>query len=255
MKFGCLPAKIPPRQPVLTNTRMMARLPPARLIRDHVNPAPLMLGNDAVGDCTSAGLGNTLRAISALGGYQTDVTDDNALMFYEESAGYRGTSYTDTGAVETEVLSYALRHGYPTESGTYYPLWGSTDTSRSSIALLMASLGVAYLGVLLAQSDINQIISKPGSILTHDNAEYGDTTPSDGHCLLAWSYTGLNDNDTVSLLTWGRIQNVTWAWLDSRIMEAHGLLFPQLTAPTGLYPTGDDLAEIKQANRRFLFGE
>ena len=255
MKLGCLPPKILPNQPVLTNTRMMARLPPARLIRDHIDPSPRILSNNVVGDCTSAGIGNALRATSSLGGFQTDVTDDNALMFYEESAGYRGTPETDTGAVETEVLSYALRHGYPTESGTYYPLWGSTDTSRSSIALLMASLGVAYLGVLLAQSDINQIISKPGSILTHDNAEYGDTTPSDGHCLLAWSYTGLNDNDTVSLLTWGRIQNVTWAWLDSRIMEAHGLLFPQLTAPTGLYPTGDDLAEIKQANRRFLFGE
>lgn len=255
MKLGCLPPKILPNQPVLTNTRMMAKLPPARLIRDHVNPAPLMLGNDTVGDCVSAGIGNALRAISALGGYQTDVTDDNALMFYEESAGYRGTPETDNGAVETEVLSYALRHGYPTESGTYYPLWGSTDTSRSSISLLMASLGVAYLGVLLAQSDINQIMSKPGSILTPDNAEYGDTTLSKGHCLIAWSYTGLTDNDTVYLLTWGGIQGVTWAWLDSRIMEAHGLLFPQLTAPTGLYPTGDDLAEIKQANRRFLFGE
>lgn len=255
MKLGCLPAKTLPHQPVLTNTRMMARLPPARLIREHIDPSPRMLANDVTSDCTSAGLGNALRAISALGGYQTDVTDDNALMFYEESAGYRGTPETDRGAVETEVLSYALRHGYPAESGTYYPLWGSADTSRVSIALIMASLGVAYLGVLLSQSDINQIVSKPGSVLHPNNAEYGDTTPSEGHCLLAWSYTGLSDNHTVSLLTWGGIQDVTWLWLDSRIMEAHGLLFPQLTAPTGLYPTGSDLAEIKRSNRRFLCGE
>lgn len=230
----------------------MVSTPPKLLNRDGINPSPRMLANDITQNCTSAGLGNALRATSALGGYQTDVRDDNALMFYEESAGYRGTPETDNGAVETEVLAYALRHGYPTESGTYYPLWGSTDTSRSSVALLMASLGVAYLGVLLAPSDINQIVSKPGSVLTPDNAEYGDTTPSEGHCLLAWSYTGLTDNDTVSLLTWGGIQGVAWSWLDSRIMEAHGLLFPQLTTPTGLYPTGEDMAYIRAANRRFL---
>ena len=253
MKLGCLPAKILPRQPVLTNTRMMARLPPTRLIRDHIDPSPRMLGNDTVSDCTSAGLGNALRATSALGGFQTDVTDDNALMFYEESAGYRGTPQTDNGAVETEVLSYALRNGYPTESGTYYPLWGSADTGRSSVALLMASLGVAYLGVRLATSDMDNVARYgEDTVLTLDNGIPGS---AGGHCLLAWDYTGLGDDDTVTLLTWGMRIKATWAWLDSRIMEAHGLLFPQLTAPTGLYPTGDDLAEIKQANRRFLCGE
>ena len=253
MKLGCLPAKTLPHQPMLTGTRMMARLPPARLIRDHINPSPRMLGNNVVGDCTSAGIGNALRAISALGGYQTDVTDDNALMFYEESAGYRGTPETDTGAVETEVLSYALRNGYPTESGTYYPLWGSTGTGRSSVALLMASLGAAYLGVQLSTSDMDNV-ARCGNdtVLTLDNGIPGS---AGGHCLLAWDYTGLSDTDTVTLLTWGMRIKATWAWLDSRIMEAHGLLFPQLTAPTGLYPTGDDLAEIKQANRRFLCGE
>lgn len=253
MKFGCLPAKTLPRQPVLTNTRMMARLPPTRLDRSNINPAPLMLGNNIVGDCTSAGLGNAIRAISALGGYQTDVTDDNALMFYEESAGYRGTPQTDNGAVETKVLAYALRHGYPTETGTYYPLWGSTDTGRSSVALLMASLGVAYLGVRLATTDIDNVARYGAdAVLTLDNGMPGS---AGGHCLLAWDYTGLCGDDTVTLLTWGMCIKATWSWLDSRIMEAHGLIFPQLTAPTGLYPTGDDLAEIKQANRRFLFGE
>ena len=253
MKLGCLPAKTLPRQPMLTGAHMMASLPPARLIRDHIDPSPRMLGNDAVSDCTSAGIGNALRATSALGGYQTDVTDDNALMFYEESAGYRGTPETDNGSVETEVLSYALRNGYLTESGTFYPLWGSTDTGRNSVALLMATLGVAYLGVSLSTTDMDNVArSGADTVLRLDNGIPGS---AGGHCLLAWDYTGLSDADTVTLLTWGMKIRATWSWLDSRIMEAHGLLFPQLTAPTGLYPTGDDLAEIKKANRRFLFGE
>lgn len=250
MKLGCLPAKTLTRQPVLTNTRMMARLPPARLDRSHINPAPLMLGNDITSDCTSAGIGNALRATSALGGYQTDVTDDNALMFYEESAGYRGTPETDRGAVETEVLSYALRHGYPTESGTYYPLWGSTDTGRNSIALLMASLGVAYLGVRLSTTDMDNV-ARYGSetVLGLDNGVPGS---AGGHCLLAWDYTGMRDTDTVTLLTWGMRIKSTWAWLDSRIMESHGMVWPQLRMPQGLYPTGAMLDDIRAANRRFL---
>ena len=250
MKLGCLPPKTLPNQPVLTNSRMMARLPPARLIRDHIDPSPRILGNNVVGDCTSAGLGNALRAISALGGYQTDVTDDNALMFYEESAGYRGTPETDNGAVETEVLSYALRLGYPTESGTYYPLWGSTDTGRSSVALLMASLGVAYLGVRLSTTDMDSVARYGAdTILKLDNGIPGS---AGGHCLLAWDYTGLGDNDTVTLLTWGMRIKATWSWLDSRIMEAHGMVWPQLRMPKGLYPTGAMLDDIRSANRRFL---
>lgn len=250
MKLGCLPAKTLPRQPVLTNTRMMARLPPARLDRSRINPSPRMLANDIAGDCTSAGIGNALRAISALGGYQTDVTDDNALMFYEESAGYRGTPETDIGAVETEVLSYALRHGYPTESGTYYPLWGSTDTGRNSVALLMASLGVAYLGVQLSTSDMDNVARRgPDTVLTLDNGIPGS---AGGHCLLAWDYTGMSDTDTVTLLTWGMKIKCTWEWLDSRIMEAHGMVWPQLRMPQGLYPTGAMLDDIRAANRRFL---
>lgn len=250
MKLGCLPAKILPRQPVLTNTRMMARLPPARLIRDHIDPSPRMLANDTVGDCVSAGIGNALRATSALGGFQTDVRDDNALMFYEESAGYRGTPETDNGAVETEVLSYALRHGYPTETGTYYPLWGSTDTGRSSVALLMANLGVAYLGVRLATTDMDNVARYGAdTVLTLDNGVPGS---AGGHCLLAWDYTGLDDNDTVTLLTWGMRIKATWSWLDSRIMEAHGMVWPQLRMPHGLYPTGAMLDDIRAANRKFL---
>ena len=250
MKLGCLPAKILPNQPVLTNTRMMARLPPARLIRDHIDPSPRMLANDTVGDCVSAGIGNALRATSALGGFQTDVTDDNALMFYEESAGYRGTPETDNGAVETEVLSYALRHGYPTESGTYYPLWGSTDTGRSSVALLMASLGVAYLGVRLATTDMDNVARYGAdTVLMLDNGIPGS---AGGHCLLAWDYTGLGDNDTVTLLTWGMRIKATWSWIDSRIMESHGMVWPQLQMPQGLYPTGAMLDDIRAANRKFL---
>lgn len=250
MKLGCLPPKTLPRQPMLTGTRMMVRLPPARLIRDHIDPSPRMLKNDVTCDCASAGIGNAIRAISALGGFQTDVTEDNAVMFYEESAGYRGTPETDLGAVETEVLSYALRNGYPAASGTFYPLWGSAAPTCTNVANIMASLGVAYLGVALSNSDMDNVARHgTDTVLTLDSSIPGS---AGGHCLLAWDYTGLGDNDTVTLLTWGMKIRATWGWMLSRVVESHGLLFPQLTKATGLYPTGTDMDYIRAQNKRFL---
>lgn len=256
-KLGCRPAVVLPSQPRLDGLRMMARKAPSVLDRSHINPAPLLLGNDQIGDCTSVGLANALRATAALGGFQIGVDDDSAIQFYAESTGYRpGCPETDQGGIEVEVLSFAAGVGYQLEAGAYYPLWGTTDAQdRNALALIMASLGTVYLGVLLSQSDMNQIEATNGAcVLEADNGAYGDTTPGSagGHCLLGWSYSGLSDSDTVDLLTWGAIQKVTWGWLRSRIMEAHGLVWPQLKLANGLYPTGPDIDALKAQNAEFL---
>lgn len=252
-KLGCLPARRIPNQPRLDKLRMMARKAPAKLVRDHIDPQPLMLGNDVLGDCTSAGIGNYIRAVAALGGYQVAVTQADAVQFYARSTGYvPGNPDTDQGGIEVDVLATAGREGYALGSGPYFPLWGSIDPQdRNGLALLMAGFGAAYLGVQLSVSDMNQIEATNGAcVLTPDNGAYGDTTPGSagGHCLLGWSYRGLSDADTVDLLTWGTVQKVTWGWLKSRIMEAHGLIWPQLTLANGLYPSGADLADLKAQN-------
>lgn len=255
--LGCLPAKVLPRQPRLAGLRMMARRAPAALDRAHIDPGALVLGNDTLGDCTAAGLLNHMRAVAALGGYQVRADTDDAIRFYAESTGYRpGQLATDLGGVEVDVLAYAARIGVQLESGDYFPLWGSADPQdRNALALVMAGMGAVYLGVQLAQSDMNQIEATNGAcVLVPNNSAYGDTTPGSGggHCLLGWSYTGLADGDMLGLLTWGAIQRATWGWLQSRIMEAHGLVWPQLTLASGFYPTGPDLDALRAQNEAFL---
>ena len=101
----------------------MARQAPARLDRSHIDPAPLLLGNDVLGDCTSAGIGNHIRATSALGGFQTDITTAQAVAFYSLSTGYvPGNPGTDNGGVEVDVLTTALRDGYAVTNQTLFPL-------------------------------------------------------------------------------------------------------------------------------------
>lgn len=154
-KLGCRPAERRAGQPRLSGLRMMARKAPARLVRDHVDPAPLLLGNDRVGDCTSVGLANHIRATAALAGFQVAVTEQDALRFYSLSTGYDPSRpVTDQGGMEVDVLACAGRTGYGLATQTFYPLWGTAEEGDfNTLRLIVAGLGAAYVGVQLALAD------------------------------------------------------------------------------------------------------
>lgn len=260
-KLGCSPAQTRAGQPSMSAMRgFMARLAPARLDRSGINPAPLMLGNDVLSDCTSAGIGNHLRATAALAGFQIAVTTSAAVQFYSRSTGYApGNPATDNGGVEVDVLTTVLRDGYALADQTLFPLWGSADPGDlNGIRNITAGLSAAYLGVQLATADMweDQDGNLPPVWDTDSPADHGDLTPGSagGHCLLLWDYAGTADTDLVTLLTWGSRQKATWRWVRSRIMEAHGLAWGQLHAPGGLYPAGDDWAALVEANAAYLRG-
>ncbi|MCE2563410.1 hypothetical protein [Komagataeibacter sp. FNDCF1] len=261
-KLGCRPAEHRPGQPHLSVMRgFCARQAPPRLIRDHIDPHPAMLGNDTLGDCTSAGIGNHLHATGALAGFDVSgITTDAAVRFYSLSTGYvPGNPTTDNGGVEVDVLTTALRDGYALADQTLYPIWGSADPGDlNGVRNIAAGLSAAYLGVQLAQSDMWE--DEDGNLApvwdTQTPIGHGDTTPGSAgaHCLLLWDYAGTADTDLVTLLTWGSKQKATWRWVRSRIMEAHGLAWGQLHAPGGLYPDGYDWDALVAANDAYLRG-
>ncbi len=260
-KLGCLPARVQARQPLLSGMRnFMARKAPPRLGRERIDPAPRMLGNDVLGDCTAAGIGNHIRATAALAGYQVAVDTDDAVRFYARSTGYvPGNPQTDQGGVEVDVLVTALRAGYVLADQTLFPLWGSVDAGDlNGIRNITAGLSAAYLGVRLAQADMWE--DAAGSLApvwdTVTPASHGDPTPGSagGHCLLLWDYDGTADTDLVTLLTWGALQKATWRWLRSRLMEAHGLAWRQLLPNGMLAPTGQDWDALVASNEAYLAG-
>jgi hypothetical protein len=110
----------------------------------------------------------------------------------------------------------------------------------------MVRCGTAYLGVNLAAADE---VSNAWDINTPASA--GDPTPGSwgGHCLLAWSYTGLGDEDVVTLVTWGSLlYTATWRWLASRCQEAHVVIWRQLMKPDGLNQAGLDYDQLRADN-------
>lgn len=260
-KLGCHPARMQVRQPMLSGMRaFMARKAPFRLHRERIDPAPHMLGNDMLGDCTAAGIGNHIRATAALGGYQIAVDTADAVRFYARSTGYvPGNPLTDRGGAEVDVLTTALRTGYALAEQTLFPLWGSVDgADLNGIRNITAGLSAAYLGVRLAVADMwEDDNGAPAPVWdTATPASHGDPTPGSagGHCLLLWDYNGTADTDLITLLTWGSVQKATWRWLRSRIMEAHGLAWRQLLPNGVLAPTGQDWDALVASNESYLAG-
>jgi hypothetical protein len=192
---------------------------------------PRMFANDQLPDCTAAGLANGALAVSALAGYEMAIDDAKVPLFYASVVGCQPTeeamAATD-GAVILDVLQRQATGGF--DAGGQTPLValaGTLQLNRIALAQAMASLGIAYLGVDLFERDMEM-----PDVWDDDGRDPGALVG--GHCLDSFDYTGLADDRKVRLATWGRMQPATWRWLDSRVREAHGLLWRQIRGCDGV---------------------
>ncbi|GBR09555.1 hypothetical protein [Gluconobacter frateurii] len=244
--LGGAPARLDPRMPLLSQTskRVMAKRAPERLPRTGINPAPLLLGNDRLGNCSAVGVGNSIRATAALNGFQVSVREADAVAFYSASTGYvPGDEATDLGGDELSVLTHASRQGFSLASQTLFPVFGTADfEDLNAVRNVIAGMDCSYAGFALAKAD--------QAAGVWDTQTAGDQTPASWgyHCGLIWSWDGTADDDLVTILTWGMEQKATWRWVRSRLTEAHGLLWRQLLPPAKV----QDWGTLIEANQEFL---
>lgn len=249
-RLPCDPAKIA-RAPSLYGHRMASLPPPPRLIRDHIAYQPQMFANNTLGDCTCAGLANAALAAATLDGFGLSIPDDKVVALYSAACGYNPADpSTDQGGVELDVLGYQLTNGF--DIGGQTPLVGDFATfdpqDRALFANAMVRCGTVYLGLNLSIAD-----QTTNTWDTNYSASAGDSTPGGwgGHCGLAWSYTGLADDDLVTLVTWGSLTwKATWRWLADRqrCQEAHVVIWRQLMKANGLNQTGLDYDQLRADN-------
>jgi hypothetical protein len=242
------------RAPSLYGHVLASKPPPPKLLRDQVAYpfAPQMDANDQIGDCTAVGVANYARGVAALNGFGLPIPTDAVVGLYSASCGYvPGDPSTDQGGVELNVLAYQLQSGFP--YGGQAPLVGDfatfDPTDRALFATTMANLGLVYMGVNLSVSD-----QASQTWDTNPPASAGDPTPGSwgGHCLLAWAYTGLADDDLVTLVTWGCLDyKATWRWVRARCEEAHAIIFPDLQQTNRLNFAGLDLPRMRAEGLAF----
>lgn len=249
-KLGAKKPVIIPNQPFFNKCRaIMEPRAPLSLGRHNLNPQFQMFDNDQIGDCSSAGIANTMIAFSALSGTTPIVTTSDAVNFYSLSTGYNPANpSTDQGGVLSEVLAYATRNGYDAGYYKYVPLWGTLDPhDRNALGNVMYQFGSVYCGFGLAQADNDTV----GEV-------WDTTTPGDqtswswgGHCALLFAYDGLADTDIVYIATWGGLQKATWRWVHARIFEAHAVAFRDLMPATGHTRVGQTWEELASVTESF----
>jgi hypothetical protein len=166
-------------------------------------PTP-MFGNDTYGDCVIAG-----RA------HQTLRFEDNDVLkeYFEETGG------PDTGLVVLDSLNLWRHKGWKAARNTYHIRayaevdFANHDEVRQAI---FADLGVG-LGLQLPKSAQGQIqTGQPWDVTTGPDARPGSWG---GHYVYV---SGYSPNGPVCV-TWGRKQQMTWAWLDKYCDEAYAL--------------------------------
>lgn len=197
---------------------------------------PQMYRNDVLPDCTAAGLANAARGIAALNGFGLVVDPGLVAPFYASCVGCPDNDAdmeaTD-GVVLLDVLARQAAHGFDIGPQVLVGQSGTVSTSRTALALSMARLGVGYWGVTLHDRDMQTVGSKWDVVSGRD-----DGPIVGGHCVIAFDYTGLGDADTVRIGTWGAWQAATWAWVEARLDEAHGLVWRQLARADGSFYAG-----------------
>lgn len=215
--------------------RFAAVLPPPSLVRPDYTPG--MFGNDVYGCCTCSNLANTAAGIASLNGYGLVVDPDKVIAFF---AAQHGIDPTDTAALAAaeglqmaDVLNYMQTHGFDIGPRMLVGQWGTLGLDRVSLANGMAHLGGCYLGIDLYEADIEAF---QGGFPWDTSKPKGDLVS--GHAVSGFSYSGLQDGDTVKISTWGTLQSSSWAWVQDRLREAHGVVFKTLARADGTWFDG-----------------
>lgn len=209
---------------------------PATLKRDKVKYRPQMFRNDQIGDCTAAGLGNAALAISALNGSTAIVLEPSVVNLYSATSGYNPkVAGSDRGAVLADVLAYQYSQGFHTGAQLLVGPWATfSGLNRNLFGCALDKLGVAILGVALSQHDM--AAAENGDTWDADVKQDSIDPPGSAglHCLLAFDYDGMKDDSILHLPTWGMLQPATWRWVESRVQEAHVVVWRSMQQASGV---------------------
>ena len=237
VKLGKLPVETDVRTLSLARYVDPAVLPapPASLDLATSVPEWPMYANDRIGDCTTAAAGHMIEAWTAASwGHAVEVSE-RAVVSAFDRVKIVDPATGEEGAVELDVLKY----------------WRATGIARHRIgAFARISLhdhalvrtgaylfGGLYIGLQLPASAQRQRVwdwthrldgpARPGS--------WG------GHAVDVVGY----DGHRLTVVTWGRLQALTWSFWDRYCDEAYGILSRDFL-DRGKAPNGFDLAALRR---------
>ena len=169
-------------------------------------------GNDALADCVIAGRAHmTLRFEDFEQRKIIPITNADV-----EGEYFKETGGKDSGLTMLDSLN-CWRRGWRAAGETYdiyaYASFDCSNHDESKYAIVL--LRGAYIGIQLPQSAMTQF----------QNGQEWDVIDADGgilggHCVYVLAF----DQDSVTCVTWGKRQLMTWAFWDKYCDEAYGIV-------------------------------
>ncbi len=171
-----------------------------------------MDGNDKYGDCTIAALAHAITVYRGLVGKRSIMSTPAVVKLYMHL-----TDGVDCGLNELDVLNYWRKH--PVSGDEILAFVSINPRELTHIQQAITLFGGVYLGFQVQQNCIQEFDA-------HQPWTPGPLT-NDGHAVYAVGY----DQDFVTVLTWGNVQQATWAWWNECVDEAYAILPPQAKDP------------------------
>jgi hypothetical protein len=202
-----------------------------------------MMLNDQLGDCTIAAVGHAIQAWTACAGSELTLPDWVILDYYEAWDGYiAGDPASDQGGVEVDVLNQWRKYGFGLRADREgsCPLYAYCDPDPGDVAHVKQAIslfGGVYIGLALPLSAQNQAVWD-----VVGDGRTGNSAPGSwgGHAVWVPKYTPAR----LTCVTWGGLQDMTWAFWKAYVDESHALLSPQFLK-NGEAPSGFNLAALQ----------
>jgi hypothetical protein len=248
LKLGKGPARHDPRTLLLASyTTTALPAPPASAnVAKKVKGPWGMMDNDQIGDCTCAAAGHLIMEWTANAqSKMATPTDQQIVAAYSAITGYNPTTgANDNGAQEIDVLNYWRQQGI---AGHKIEAFMALEPSNHShIMDGVWIFGGCYIGLALpksaqAQTSNRQTWSVPPS------GTGGDGAPGSwgGHAVPVVAY----DSRSLTVVTWGTLQTMTWGFWAAYCDEAYAILSADFLKQKGgktVAPSGFNLAQLQE---------
>lgn len=212
LKLGKLPARPDSVKFKLTNYTTALPLAPPKEVAINLNWQ--MLGNDNYGDCVWAGAGH--ETMSWNNEAKKTVTFDNKSVLSDYSAvtGFNPSDpNSDQGTDMQVAASYRRKTGVVDAGGQRHMVAAYLALTPGNKTLLKQAiylLGAVGIGIQFPASAMKQFnVGKPWSIVSGSKIEGGHYIPAIGY-----------DSRYIYIVTWGKIQKMTWGFFKKYCDEA-----------------------------------
>jgi hypothetical protein len=235
-KLGKLPVRTDVRTLSLGRYIDVARLPSPPDTFDETTGVPdwPMYANDRIGDCTTAAAAHMIEAWTAAGrGHAVEISERSVLDAFDH-VKLVDPATGEEGAIELDVLRYWRTSGIGRHKIGAYARVSVHDHSLVETAAWL--FGGLYIGVQLP------VTARTQEVWDWTGSLSGPARPGSwgGHAVDVVRY----DAGGLTVVTWGRLQQLTWSFWDRYCDEAYCILSDDFLEK-GKAPNGFDLAALE----------